>query len=297
MPSFLSKAIYLMLKQSKLNQKLRQEIDMGLLDEHPKQIPSSHMTKQFHIQTAIIQDRKVYTWSKYPKKSRTVVFYLHGGAYVHGLSNMHFRLIKSLIKATGCTVVVPDYPLVPHASAEEIYGFLHECYDKVVHHQFDRIILMGDSAGGGLALGFAQQRILNGDLDQKHLMLLSPWLDVSMDDPLIETIQKKDPILNQETLRLVGKMVAGDHLTKDAIISPLYGSLNGIRSIAVWIGSSDLLYADAIALKKKANEEHVELDMHVYQDMLHTWMFFGLRESLKSIREMVNHIQAIEKEN
>lgn len=291
MPSFLSRMIYNILKKSNLNQKLGQEIDQNTLDMHPKDQPSRAMIKKYHIKTESITNHLVYTWSYQKNPNRLGVFYLHGGAYVHGLTKMHFRLFQSLINQTECTLVVPDYPLVPHASADDIYAFLRESYD-VYMDSFDHVIIMGDSAGGGLALGLAQQLIKDG-YDNLHLMLLSPWLDVSMDNPQIDAIQALDPILNKETLKIVGKMYAGERQLDDPMISPLYGSLKGIESIALWIGTQDILYADALSLEALGHQEHVEIDMKVYPEMLHTWMLFGIKESKDAIKEMANHIHEI----
>ncbi len=292
MPSFLSRVIDYILRKSRLNQKLREEIDQNTLDQHPRDVPSQALIKKYHIKTEYVTKHIVYTWSIQEKPGKIGIFYLHGGAYVHGLSKMHFRLFQSLIKQTGCTLIVPDYPLVPHASADEIYSFLIECYDNYMD-QFEHVIIMGDSAGGGLALGLAQQ--LNQDgYRNHHLMLLSPWLDVTMENKEIDLIQPLDPILNRETLKIVGKMYARERHLKDSMISPLYGSLKGIDSISVWIGTKDILYADALALEALGKKESVSIDMRIYHDMLHTWMFFGLKESSQAIKEMAEHIQQIQ---
>jgi acetyl esterase/lipase len=280
-----------MLKKSNLNQKLRHEIDHNLLDQHPHDRPSRTMIKKYHIKTEHVGNHVVYTWSYQEKCDDCGIFYLHGGAYVHGLSKMHFRLFQSLIHQTGATMVVPDYPLVPHASVEDIYPFLKESY-RVSMHPFKHVVIMGDSAGGGLALGLAQQLKRDG-IDHVQVMLLSPWLDVSMDNITIDAIQPLDPILNRETLRIVGNMYARGRNLKDPLLSPLYGNLKGIEAISVWIGTRDILYADAIALAEKAKEESVVIDMNVYEDMLHTWMFFGLKESRKAINEMATTIKKI----
>jgi len=293
MPSLMSRILYFILKKSKLNQKLRLEIDQNRLDEHPKDKPSSHMMKKYHIETKMNQDNIVYHWKKESRGSQRAIFYIHGGAYVHGLANMHFRFFESIIKQTGYDMIVPDYPLVPHAGEVEIYQFLIDSYHEMTkNHQ--EIIIMGDSAGGGLALGLAQRLTSLGYTDNHHLMLLSPWLDVSMENKDIDSIQDQDPILNRDALRRIGNMYGQGLKLTDPFLSPLYGKFKGIDTIALWIGTKDILYADALALEKRLKDEDIDFKMYTHQDMLHTWMFFGIKESVDAIHEMVRYIKSLE---
>ncbi len=293
MPSLMSKILYYILKKSNLNQRLLLEIDQNRLEEHPKDIPPARMMKKYHMETKTYQDQAVYHFKKETRGSQYAIFYIHGGAYVHGLSNMHYRFLESLIKQTGYDMIVPDYPLVPHVGEVEIYQFLIEAYhDKTQNHQ--EIIIMGDSAGGGLALGLAQRLTAKGYSNKHHLMLLSPWLDVSMENPEIDSIQDQDPILNREALKTIGNMYGQGLKLTDPFLSPLYGKFTGIDSIALWIGTRDILYADALALEKRIRNEDIEFKMYVHHDMLHTWMFFGIKESVDAIHEMVRHIKSLE---
>lgn len=288
MPSLLSKIMYRVISLSNLNQRLKRELEQNTLDKHPKAVPSRHMIKEYHIKTQTIDNHIVYTLSSSVSKTKIGIFYIHGGAYVHGLSFMHFRLFKSIIKETNATIIVPDYPLVPHASTEDIYEFLKQSYKNTMFN-YEHVIIMGDSAGGGLSLGLAQQLVIEGILHH-HLMLLSPWLDVSMENDMIDTLQTKDPILNKQALIEVANMYARGRDLKDSMLSPLYGDLKGISSFNLWIGTNDILYADARALSRKCKDNDIKIDMHVYQDMLHTWMFFGLKESNAMINEMTKLI-------
>lgn len=292
MPSVMSRILYWILKKSNLNQRLRLEINQNRLDQHPKEKPSLHMIKKYHIETSAVSGQLIYQWSKHPQRSQNAIFYIHGGAYVHGLSGMHYRFLESLIKQTGFDIILPDYPLVPDAKAEEIYAFLKDSYHEKMSY-YQKVIIMGDSAGGGLALGLAQQLTNEGYRHKYHLMLLSPWLDVSMELPDIHVIQDEDPILNAETLKMVGEMFAKGHSIQDPLISPLYGEFIGIESIALWIGTRDILYADAKALQDKIKHTDIDFKMFVYPQMLHTWMFFGIKESNESVHEMVSYIHKI----
>lgn len=283
--------IYKVLKRSKLNTKLATEIKTNQLEAHPQKKPSKHMMKKYHIEVKSFFNQSVYYMNQHQDLNQTIIYYLHGGAYVHGLSNMHYRLIKKLMKQTGCMMVVLDYPLVPKASVDDIYQFLETTYlDLVQTYPKSKVILMGDSAGGGLALGLAIQLHKKYKIKDHQLMLLSPWLDISMENPKIKNIEDQDPILNRETLKLVGRMYARDLNIKDERLSPLYGSFDGVQKINLWIGTKDILYVDALKLEEKFKHQKDKLKIHSYEDMLHTWMFFGIPESKQAIDEMIDVI-------
>jgi acetyl esterase/lipase len=297
MSSVMSRIVYKVLKKTKMNQQLKREIELGLLDQHPNRKPSKYMMKKYQIQVDSILDKNVYTWNNNSSSFDTVLFYIHGGAYVHGFGNIHFRFFKSLIKKTKCTIVTPDYPLVPKANAEEIYTFLKESYFHMKDtHRQKNVILMGDSAGGGLALGLAQQLYKEGYKHEFNLILVSPWLDVSMKDELIDQIETEDPILNKAVLRSIGKMFCFNKDVTDPLISPLYGSLEGIDSIAIWTGTRDILYADAVRLEKSAIKQEKKIKMYIYKDMLHTWIFFGVPESKQAVDEISHYVKSIYRE-
>ncbi|TVP86097.1 MAG: alpha/beta hydrolase [Acholeplasmataceae bacterium] len=293
MPSFSSRLLAIMLKTFKFNQRLTRDLESDRHHARPSKEPSSRMIKTYDISITLIQDRIVYQWNNRHDHDQMTIFYMHGGAYFYGLNKMHFKLFEKLINSTGCSIIVPDYPLVPHASAEEIHAFLEESYCELCKDKNqNRIMLMGDSSGGGLALGLAQQLVQHHQLRAHRIMLLSPWLDVGMNNEMISDIQRHDPVLNRETLRKIGNMYARHLSIQHPKASPLYGSLDGIQRISIWTGTKDILYPDAVSLQEKVKHTSVTCDLHVYEDMLHTWMFFGLPESRQAISDITNHILA-----
>lgn len=292
MASKSSKVIQRFLKFYKFNQRLGKEIASPSFGKKPHPKLSRRVIKSFHIETYVLNQQNMYVWSKDQKDHQPVIFYIHGGAFVKRQNGLHFDLFKKLVSRTGCVLIAPDYPLVPHATADDMYEHLALCYQKTKDLFKDRdMIFMGDSAGGGLALGLSMKLYQDEGLKDQNLILLSPWFDVSMTDPLIIDIQKEDPILNYETLMKIGKLYKGSHLIDDPIINPLMGSFKGIKQIAVWSGTYDILYSDALKLEEKVKKEDVKLDMHIYEKMLHTWIYFGIPESKQALNEICETIQ------
>jgi acetyl esterase/lipase len=125
------------------------------------------------------------------------------------------------------------------------------------------MILMGDSSGGGFALALAQNlRVENIKLRQ--LILLSPWLDITLTNPLIKYLDPEDPFLEAESLKQAGTLYSKGINADHYLLSPINGSLKGLGKISVFIGSKDLLVADARRLRDRAQMEGIDLNYFEY---------------------------------
>ena len=173
----------------------RKMITNGFSKE-PAKIPYS-LLKNFKISEAVQNEHKVWTITPTESNPDLVILYLHGGAYMGNLLTEHWRFIEKIAGKTGATIVVPDYPLTPEASCRETYDFIECLYEILINEYRDkRIIFIGDSAGGGLALGFIQQLRDENKKQPDQIIIFSPWLDLTMTNPLLERLDKKDNLLS-----------------------------------------------------------------------------------------------------
>ncbi len=221
-----------------------------------------------------------------PKQPKQVlVFYLHGGAYLYGIARHHWTFLKALMDHTACSVLVPNYPLHHYAPAHEL---LSQCYDWLhTHGKGARMILMGDSAGGGMAMGFSQTLLLNGQKLPSHILLLSPWLDISMTDDRLKDLEPKDPILCIKGLKTAGDYFSkGIHDHEAYLVSPIKGPLKGLPPIAVFTGTHDLLNVDAHRLRDRALDEGISLSFYEEEERLHDYMLFPFKAS-KACRQNI----------
>ena len=151
----------------------------------------------------------------------------------------------------------------------------------------ENLIFMGDSAGGGLALALAQ-KLKEENLPQpKQLILLSPWLDLAMDNPGIKLIDPLDPFLGIEGLKKAGKAYAGDTPLTHPLLSPIFGSMEGLGRISLFMGSKDILAADARKLVSTCLSNGIAIHYREYQDMFHVWMFMNFPESKRAVVEII----------
>jgi acetyl esterase/lipase len=158
----------------------------------------------------------------------------------------------------------------------------------------EHLTIMGDSAGGDLALSLAMQA-----RDAKlplpaNLVLLSPGMDFSFTDPKQPALDRIDPILDLEGARKLGHMYAGALDVHDPVVSPLYGSLQGLPPMVVFTGTRDLVNPDAHRLQAKAKEAGVPLQLFEYPGMVHVWMLFPMPEASRVLGQIVGALDRLQ---
>jgi acetyl esterase/lipase len=149
---------------------------------------------------------------------------------------------------------------------------------------------MGDSAGGGLALGFAQ-KIRNEKLKQpEQIILFSPWLDLSMSNPEIVKFDKFDKILSIEGLKIAGKKYADAMSLTDFRVSPIYGDFSNLGMISIFTGTSDVLIADARKLKQLLEIQNINFNYFEYSGMFHDWVVVTSLSETKDVLSRINEL-------
>ena len=258
--------------------------------EVPTPVPKS-MYKKYDIQESFIDNRKVWTIKPKENASNMVVLYLHGGAYIATIKKYHWKFAAELLLKTNATIVVPDYPLAPDSNCENAIDFVGSVYQKLLkEYSSENIVLTGDSSGGGLALGFALTLSKENKPQPNQIILLSPWLDVTMSNEDILEINKKDKMLGIEPLQVAGKAFAGELDLKDYRVSPIYGDFLGLAKISVFIGTHDLFVADCRKLKSLTKASNISMNYFEYPKMFHGWFIV---RSLKESKVALNQIGAL----
>lgn len=242
--------------------------------------PPAGVRRNMEVNHGSLRELNVTTVKPKRNSSSGHILFLHGGAYVDELLGAHWALIRGLIDRTGATVTVAHYPLAPSHTWRDAFTWLLELYTELQKNRSAGwFAIGGDSAGGGLTLAFAQHL---RDREQKlpdRLLLLSPWLDVSMTDPAVTALESSDRMLSIAGLKWAGIKWAGDQPTTAPCVSPIYGSLDKLPPMAVFTGGADLLYADACRLKERARKEGVKLAYYPYADLFHVWMAAPIPEA------------------
>ncbi|MBD8871069.1 alpha/beta hydrolase fold domain-containing protein [Nocardioides sp. MJB4] len=182
-------------------------------------------------------------------RERGAVVYLHGGAYVSEIVSQHWSLVADLADATGRPVHVPIYGLAPQHGALEARALASRVVAEAAAE--GPVHLLGDSAGGGLAL-LAAQHLRDTDGPRPvGITVMAPWVDLTMANPGIDEIEPYDPWLARPGLRPVAAAWAGDVPLEDPRLSPIHGDLAGLPPITVHVGTRDITLADSRLLRDR----------------------------------------------
>ncbi len=241
----------------------------------PKRIKQSY---SLHIQT--VNSKAIATFESREKSTKNHIIFLHGGAYIFEAASNHWRLAEKIVKKSFCRMTLVDYPLAPEHNYIETFAMLKGAYELLISkYHGDNFILMGDSAGGGLALAFTQKLIKEKyKILPAGNILLSPWLDMTMSNPDIRNLENSDYLLSLEMLRTAGLKYSNGDDRDYYLLSPINGDFKDIPKTIVFYGTEELFRADCIKLKSMPGPGKEKIVLKEYQKMQHDWAILPIPE-------------------
>lgn len=200
-----------------------------------------------------------------------VVLYLHGGGYISGSLDTHRGLAGGIALRAGVTVVTLDYRLAPEDPFPAALNDALLAFDQLCPA---RIAIMGDSAGGGLAVATAIALRDRAGTVPVALALFSPWTDLTQSAASMLTEGIADPMLTKDALDQMadGYLAGTDPRTPFA--SPLFGDLGTLPPTRIDVGSDEILLDDSTALAARAEAAGVGVTIRVWPDMIHVFPAF-----------------------
>ncbi|WP_342490930.1 alpha/beta hydrolase [Bacillus sp. FSL R5-0422] len=221
------------------------------------------------------------------------VLFIHGGGYIEQPLTWHWRFLDRLTKQLNSTVYVPVYPKAPNYQYMDAIESVLPVYQALLEKGTpENIVIMGDSAGGGLSLAFAQYLAKKGLPQPWNIILLSPWLDVTLSNPDIAAMVPKEPMLNLALLIEAGKRYAGDMDETHHLVSPIYGEIKALGRISVFIGTHEFFLPDARKFKEIADKQGVPINYIEYPKMNHVFPVFPIPEAKKALNQIVAIIES-----
>ncbi|MCW2662686.1 MAG: hypothetical protein JWP83_3838 [Mycobacterium sp.] len=204
--------------------------------------------------------------------SGNYVVAIHGGAFILPPSIFHWLDYTVMAYQTGATIEVPIYPLLQQGGTAgtvvpQMAGFInHEVSTLGAPH----VSVIGDSAGGNLALAATEYMVRQGEAVPASMVLLSPWLDLTMSNPNIALVQ--DPLLPLGPAQVIGREWAGNLPVTDYRVSPLNGSLSGLPPTYVYSGNLDILSPDVLVLQHEAAIAGAPINFVLGNGEIHDWI-------------------------
>ena len=271
--------------------RLKDELNIKLARLIVTPFPTIKVSKNYKVETKQVNGKNIFIVNPKTIVHNKIVFYLHGGAYIAGIAWPHWRFIHKLIDKSGVKVAMLDYPIAPENCYVDTIDMVLKSYQLLLKsYSPSQIVFMGDSAGGGLALSIAQELLRKGLPQPDCMILLCPWLDVTMTNPDMAAIEKKDSLLSRKALTSAGKHYAREADRKNPLISPLYGVFEGLAPIHLFAGTHDQLTADARKLNELLKNSNVRFYYHEVDHMFHVWMLFPIPEAEKVLCQIVQII-------
>lgn len=207
------------------------------------------------------------------------ILYLHGGGYTCGSLEYSLGFGSVLASETGMRVfciayrLAPEYPY-PAALEDALEAYKYMLSEGIRH---DRIVLLGDSAGGGMIYSLCM--MLEGENlpCPCGLIGISPWTDLTASSESYEKNKNVDPSMTAQKLSFFADSYTSDRT--DPLVSPLFGELCGMPPSLIFVGGDEIMLGDSTEMHKKLLEAGCESELVVREGMWHGYVMFCLKEN------------------
>ena len=209
-------------------------------------------------------------------KSDSVVFFLHGGGYISGGPKLYRQVTWRIADAAHAAVISVDYALAPEHPFPAAVDDVFAAWRALLAEGFDpgRCAVLGDSAGGGLALALALKLRDEGVPLPAAVVAISPWTDLAITG-LSAQPGASDPMMDASALApMAAEYLAGAD-PRDPYASPLYGDLHDLPPILIQVGDDEILRDDATRMAKKLEEAGCQVTLEIWPRMPHVWHAFA----------------------
>lgn len=253
--------------------------------------PTAGMLQAVDVMTDRVGACEVYTLQARSQSSGRVVLYLHGGAYCRPITKEHWSFLEWMVAEERCTVIAPLYPLAPETTCRDTVRAVREVHGWLLkqHERVDALI--GDSAGGGLCLALCQDLRASGDKLPGRMVLVTPWVDVTLSAVEIAATERRDPMLAVVGLREAGRLYAGALGIEHPLVSPMRADLHGLPPTQIFAGTDDILHHDAVAFADKAGAAGCSVELQLADGMIHVWPLLPLPEAHDARREIARFLK------
>lgn len=232
-----------------------------------------------------------------PDIVRPTLLYLHGGGFIACSPETHRSLVGALVQRLGGEAWVPAYRLAPeHQHADALADALG-AYRMLIEHKGvlpSRLVVAGDSAGGGLALSLVLALRDAGLPRPAAVVTFCPWADLSASGASLEENSARCSMFAADTIRRAAQLVVGNADARDPLLSPVFGDYRDFPPLLLHASTHEVLRDDAVRVAERARAAGVSVQLRLWQRVPHVWQFMSavLPEAQQSVNEAVQFMTA-----
>lgn len=234
------------------------------------------------------------------QNDRMVILQIHGGGYVGKFRNI-YRSFAGFYSELGhgISVLSPDYRVAPENPYPAALEDVAEAYEWLIYNGWteDKIVIAGDSAGGGLAMALCMYLKDRKKKLPAGIIAMSPWTDLTQSGASYRFNFRKDPVFGNTLDSLIfNKDYIGNHDTTDPYISPLYGNFEGFPPMLIQVGSYEMLLSDSELVAEKAKRAGCKVRLSIYEGMFHVFQMalLVIPESRRAWKEVGKYLEIVQ---
>lgn len=231
--------------------------------------------------------------------ARPLILYLHAGAFVSGSARINAAAALPLCELSGCEALGVDYTLAPDAAYPTQVDEIERVYLALIEagRAPGEIVVMGDSAGGALALASVNRWRRNGLPAPAGVIAVSAILDFACRSDTHLTLARHDPLFGDTAVggaAAIAGLYAPGLALDDPRLSPLYDDYRGAPPLHLLVGSRDVLLGDSARVAETARRAGVDVTLQVFDGMFHLFhMHWSLDEARAAAADMAAFVARV----
>jgi acetyl esterase/lipase len=297
-PGSLLSRSFAALLQLTVGRPLRHDIDILALRQRYQALDARHVRVDASVRRVPVDCAGVAAeWISVPESrpGRTLLL-LHGGSFAFRFPNIYAAFAARLCRRFQARALLPDYRLVPEHRFPAAPDDCQAAYRWLLAGGCDpaQLVLVGDSAGGNLALVTLHRCARAGDPMPACAVLLSPAVDGTLESRSVLENGERDPVVQLDNLLLLRRQyVPSPSLYTDPDVSPLFADFRGFPPLFLQAGNSELLRDEAVRTAEKAHAAGVDVELELWPDTVHGFQLAAfLPESRLALEQIVGFVVA-----